>query len=176
MRPAIDKRILTGLNASFEEGEITIIRDSLFAQFSITKLWLKHYHYDIFEPFEVKKWGVDTTGFLDGSLRLNFKSDNSGEISNLEIKIEPTIDPVEFKRTPEKAEVDKETLEKYAGEYDLAGTTAKVYLKGESTLYLFVPGQPEYELYPTEKHKFSIKILDGYNVEFVEENEEITKI
>ena len=98
------------------------------------------------------------------------------EQKTLQLKMEQTIDPVEFIRRPEKAEVSKETLEKYEGDYDLAGTTTKVYLKGESTLYLFVPGQPEYELYPTGLNKFSIKILDGYDVEFVEENEEITAI
>ena len=49
-------------------------------------------------------------------------------------------------------------------------------MKGD-LLYLFVPGQPEYELLPTAKHKFSIKILDGYKVEFVEnDNGDITEL
>jgi hypothetical protein len=43
-----------------------------------------------------------------------------------------------------------------------------MYTKEETTLYLFVPGQPEYELLPTSKHKFSIKALEGFKVEFVE--------
>jgi hypothetical protein len=31
-----------------------------------------------------------------------------------------------------------------------------------------VAGQPEYELLPTDNHKFSFKILEGFKVEFVE--------
>ena len=137
--------------------------------FPLTELWLKHYHYDIFEPFEVKDTGIDTTGFINGNFRFNFSTNNTGEISGLDIKLEPTIDPIKFDRQPIKADVPKEILETYTGEYELAGTTAKVYLKKDSTLYLFVPGQPEYELYHTGPKKFSIKILDGYSVEFVEE-------
>lgn len=65
--------------------------------------------------------------------------------------------------------MEKAELEKYVGEYELAGMTAKFYIKGENTLYLFVPGQPEYELLPLEKHKFALKIVEGYKVEFVED-------
>jgi hypothetical protein len=39
-------------------------------------------------------------------------------------------------------------------------------LKGEKTIYLLVPGQPEYELVPVDKDKFSIKILKGFTVQF----------
>ena len=163
-------------NPGYGEFTITNRGDSLFAVFPLTKLWLKHYHYDIFEPFEVKDTGIDTTGFINGNFRFNFSTNNTGEISGLDVKLEPTIDPIIFDRQPIKAEVPKETLETYTGEYELAGTTAKVYLKNDSTLYLFVPGQPEYELYPTGLKKFSIKILDGYSVEFVEEAGKITAI
>jgi hypothetical protein len=70
--------------------------------------------------------------------------------------------------------VDKGTLEKYVGEYELGGMTAKFYLKGES-LFLFVPGQPEYELVPTGNHKFSIKSLDGFKIEFVRSDDKVTE-
>jgi len=168
----------TGIYSHPGYGEFTISveGDSLYANFPLNKLLLRHYHYDVFEPLEVEETGIDTTGFLGGGILFNFITGISGKISGLKIKIETALDPVEFNRTPEKAEVSIETLKKYAGEYDLAGTTAKVYLKEESDLYLFVPGQPEYELYPTGLNKFSIKILDGYDVEFVEENDEITAI
>ncbi len=49
-------------------------------------------------------------------------------------------------------------------------TKLKVYVKNENMLYLFVPGQPEYELIPTEKNRFSLKVLDGYKIEFLEKN------
>ena len=45
----------------------------------------------------------------------------------------------------------------------------RVYVKNESTLYLFVPGQPEYELQPIGPKLFALKILDGFRLEFVED-------
>ena len=46
----------------------------------------------------------------------------------------------------------------------------ELYIKGEKTLYAFIEGQPEYELVPTGKNKFDLKILKAYSVQF-EENE-----
>jgi hypothetical protein len=37
-------------------------------------------------------------------------------------------------------------------------------------LFAFIEGQPEYELIPTDKNKFELKILKGYSVVF-DENE-----
>ncbi|MCF6296024.1 MAG: serine hydrolase [Flavobacteriaceae bacterium] len=149
--------------------EIKVERDSLFAEFKLMKMWLKHYHYDIFEPYEVKETGIDTTD--SGSLRFNFITNNAGEISGLKSKIEPALpDPIEFKRKPNTIKVDKATLEKYIGEFELAGTIMKFYIKNDDTLYLFVAGQPEYQLLATAKHKFALKILEGFKLEFFEDD------
>jgi len=149
--------------------EVHVERDSLFAQFKLMKMWLRHYHYDVFEPFEVKKTGIDTTD--SGPLRFNFKTNNSGEISGMASRIEPALsEPITFKRTPNTIAVDKTTLDKYVGEFELAGIIAKFYIKNENTLYLFVAGQPEYELLPTAKHKFALKILEGFKLEFYEDD------
>lgn len=148
--------------------EIIVERDSLFAQFKLMKMWLKHHHYDIFEPYEVEETGIDTTD--SGSLRFNFVTNDTGEISALKAKIEAALpNPIEFKRKPNTIEVNKETLESYVGEYELASQVVKVYIKNDKTLYIFVPGQPEYELLATAEHKFSFKVLDGFKVEFFED-------
>ncbi|RZM27238.1 MAG: hypothetical protein EOO88_14130 [Pedobacter sp.] len=57
-------------------------------------------------------------------------------------------------------------MQKYAGMYDLGGTPIKIFIKENKTLFAFVPGQPEYELVPVEKDKFSIKVLNGYSLKF----------
>lgn len=82
-----------------------------------------------------------------------------------------TIAPIEFKRKPNTIKVDKAVLAKYEGEYELGGMIAKVYIKSETILFVFVPGQPEYELLATDQHKFSFKTLEGFKVEFVEETD-----
>lgn len=161
-------------NPGYGEFEILIQNDSLFAQFKLLKIWLNHFHYDIFQPFEVKPEGIDTT--VSSELRFNFLTNDAGDISALKAKIEPTLEPIEFKRTPKIVEVDMQTMQSYVGEYELAGMIAKVYIK-EKNLCLFVPGQPEYQLLPTSNNKFSIKGLDGFKVEFVNgENKAISSI
>ncbi|MFN3841292.1 MAG: serine hydrolase [Cyclobacteriaceae bacterium] len=154
--------------------EVTVERDSLFAKTPLQKLWLKHYHYDIFLPYEIENGKIDTTS--QANLHFNFRTNETGDISSLTAKLEPATDPIEFKRTPRALAVDKQTLQTYAGEYELAGVVAKFYLKDDgTTLYLFVPGQPEYELLATDKHAFVIKNLDGFKIKFTEANGKITE-
>ena len=156
-------------NPGYSKFEVILENDSLFAQMPLMKLWLRHYHYDVFEPFEVKDTGIDTTD--NGGLRVNFSAKNSGEIANLKMNLEPTLDPIEFKHELKAVDLDKAELEKYVGDYELAGTTSKFYLKGGETLYLFVEGQPEYELIALGEHTFSIRNLDGFKIKFVESEE-----
>lgn len=155
-------------NEGYGKFDIVVENDSLFANLKLQKLYLRHYHYDTFELFEVKDKKVDTSD-ANNTLRIKFNTNPSGDISNLELPIEPTVDAIVFERTPNSINVDVEQLEKYVGDYELAGTTIKTYIKDRNVLYVFVPGQPEYELVPTAKHKFSFKILDGFKVEFVED-------
>ncbi|MBN1388455.1 MAG: serine hydrolase [Bacteroidales bacterium] len=145
--------------------ELKLEDDSIFALLPINKFWLRHFHYDVFEPFEVSETGIDTTETI--SLRFNFTTNNAGDISGVNVKMEPMLEPLFFKRVPETVEADKETLESYTGEYELAGTLIKVYVKGENKLFVLVPGQPEYELLFTGEHKFLIKDLEGYSAQFI---------
>lgn len=161
-------------HSGYGEFDVSVENDSLFANFTLKKLYLKHYHYDVFEPFEVTKTGIDTAD--SGPLRLNFETNNSGDISLVKIKVEATLDAIEFKRTPNTINVDKETLERYTGTFELSGTPIKVYTKNDDTLFLFVAGQPEYELLATDKHKFSFKTLEGFKVEFTESEDKSINI
>lgn len=157
-------------NPGYGEFNITNQNDSLFANFKLKTFYLRHVHYDVFEPFEATKTGIDTTD--SGSLRLNFNTNDGGEISLVKIKMEGALDhPIEFKHKPNIIDVDIATLERYVGDYELSGTTIKVYIKNKSKLYLFVSGQPEYELLATDKHKFSFKTLEDFKVEFVESDD-----
>ena len=154
-------------NPGYGSLEVFVKNDSLFAKAGKNNMWLKHYHYDIFNPYPVTDGKVDTVGSI--GIQFNFRTGDSGDITSFVSKLEPAVDHIEFKRTPKGVIMEKAELEKYVGEYELAGMTAKFYIKGENTLYLFVPGQPEYELLPLEKHKFALKIVEGYKVEFVED-------
>ena len=158
---------------SFENpgyGKFTIVNenDSLFAQFERMKFYLDHYHYDIFQAYVVEDGTIDMSD-REG-LKLNFRTNEMGEISSVEMKIEPTLDPMEFKRAVKAIDIDDETLNVYVGGWDVMGASIKTYIKAGS-LYMFVAGQPEYEMIATDKHKFSFKAIDGYRLEFIESSD-----
>ncbi len=143
---------------------IRINNDSLFADFKLRTVYLKHYHYDIYEPFEVDGNKIDTTALL--GLKMNFTANNTGDIASVDMKIEPTLDPIKFKRTPSAIEISAEDLDQLVGTFELVGMVVKTYTKDTNVLYLFVTGQPEYELIAIEKDKFAFKSLDGFKVGF----------
>jgi len=153
---------------------VSVKGDSLFANVKRNSYYLKHFHYDVFDPIEVTEHGIDTsdTGFL----KFNFSTNDAGEISSLKLKLEASLDPIEFIHKPEVIDVDISKLKAYEGEYEVAGMLIKVYTKDDKGLYLFVAGQPEYQLLASDKNLFLLKGLDGYKVKFAEDNTEISLI
>lgn len=157
----------TGLYSNPGYGTFEIVKknDSLFAMFKQTRFYLKHKHYDVFAPYDAKK-EIDTSGDTDGMF-MNFSTNDGGDISGVKLQLEQSLDhPIEFRRKPREVSVDSETLNKYTGNYEVAGMTVKVYIK-EGKLYMFVPGQPEYMLTATADNMYVITDLDGYKVEFI---------
>ncbi|MBO3116153.1 serine hydrolase [Winogradskyella sp. DF17] len=162
-------------NKGYGKFDIVLERDSLFATLNGERNYLRHHHYDVFELLSVNEGKIDTTA-IGQSLKVNFTTNFAGDIDYLKVEIEPTIDPISFKRTPNTIEIDEDTLKSYVGLYDLMGTEIKTYLKDDKVLYVFVPGQPEYEMVPVGKHRFNFKVLEGYKVEFTEKNGSITEL
>ena len=171
-KPTFNLMAYEGLYENKEYGilEVTIKNDSLFAYSPIDTSWLRHYHYDIFEPLSIdKETGIDSSA--ESQMYIQFFMNSAAEIVKLSMPIQPGLkEDLEFIRKPKEKPISKEELEKYVGEYELApGTNAKFYIKADSTLYAFIEGQPEYELTPTGKHKFVLKALQGYSVLFEED-------
>jgi CubicO group peptidase (beta-lactamase class C family) len=151
-------------NKGYGSFEVVSNHDSLFAHFGNHLWWLRHHHYDSFEPLEKdKKEGYDTT---DQSEPIQFIMNAGGDIETALINFEPTLKPIQFTKTVKAKPLPKDSLQQYTGEYLLGTVPLKVDIKGESALYLVVPGQPEYELVPVDTHKFSIKNLSGFTVQF----------
>jgi CubicO group peptidase (beta-lactamase class C family) len=117
---------------------------------------LQHYHYDVFRAMDERYFG---------GRKFSFVSNVSGEIDQIQSKIEPAVKDIIFKK---KVGIDlvADVLSNYIGEYDFGGELAKVYIKGEKTLFLFVNGQPEYELVAIKQHEFKIKMLEGFTIKF----------
>lgn len=154
--------------------DVFMKNDSLFAYTSSHTVWLKHYHYDIFTPYLINNMSYDTTEA--NSFSIEFNTGISGDIVSLNpIGFEAPSIQLVFKKTPKTKEVSKNELEKYAGNYSVAGTAAKFYITA-GTLRLLVEGQPEYELVPIGTDKFSIKNLDGFTVQFINKDGKFTVI
>ncbi|HTQ66332.1 MAG TPA: serine hydrolase [Puia sp.] len=176
-KPSHDLKDYTGLynNKGYGTFEVSFVHDSLFVFIGTHIWWLRHYHYDWFEPFEKDpRDGIDTS---DKSEPIQFQTNKAGEIESASVAFEPTLKPIVFSKTPKAKEISKDSLQKFVGEYELSSVVIKVYIKGEKTLCMLVPGQPEYELVPVDKNKFSIKSLNGYTVQFnANDKNEITEL
>lgn len=151
-------------NPGYGTIEVFGVGDSLFGRTSTKVFWLRHYNYDVFEPFEKDpEEGIDTSDA--GQLKIQFNMDVNGNIQSASAAFEPTLKPIEFYRKEKEVATTAGDLQKYVGDYELGAVTSKVYVK-KNTLYLFVTGQPEYELASVGNDKFVIKNLNGYSLQF----------
>ncbi len=148
-----------------ESFNIELQHDSLFLHTPIQSLWLRHYHYDIFNLWDKDDIKDNDTSNTDG-LKISFVTDEAGNIISATIPLEETAKPIVFTKTEKAKLLSRDSLQKYVGDYTLSGTNLKVYIKGENTLYVFVPGQPEYELIPVGDNRFNVKVLTGYSAQF----------
>jgi CubicO group peptidase (beta-lactamase class C family) len=140
--------------------------DQLKGEYNSISFDMEHYHYDIFKM---------ENEFLEIDAKLSFFTDNKGNVGSLAVQLEPMAKDIIFTRMPEKKMTKKSFLEKFVGEYVLGEVTVTVSLKGEKTLFLSVPGQPEYELIPYKGTEFNLKNLTGFSIEFIMDESGVVK-
>jgi CubicO group peptidase (beta-lactamase class C family) len=141
--------------------------DSLHVDFHGLTSGLRHYHYDIFEGTGPR--------YFKGE-KISFKTNLAGEISEVQVKLEPGVKDIVFTRTQPIQDVTADQLKVYVGDYDFGGQVAKIYIRGENTLMFLVPGQPDYELMPVKEHEFKLKIAEGFFVRFTVEGGKCTEL
>lgn len=168
-KPSHDWIAYTGTFSHPAYGDVGIALDgdSLNVTFHNLKMKLRHYHYDVFE--------IKDNQTFDGA-KLSFGGNLKGEIDKLWILMEPNVKDIEFVKKVEIMPLTKADLEKYVGQYDFGGAEAKIYIKGENTLMMFVPGQPDYELQAIKEHEFQLKGLKGFTVKFTVEGNKVTEL
>jgi CubicO group peptidase (beta-lactamase class C family) len=169
-KPLHSQNEYTGIfeNKGYGQVKIFLERDTIWIDYNEaglrTKSYLQHYHYDVFRIRSTEEEGENFN-----AQKIRFITGDKGDVVSLETSMEPAVKDIVFEKLP--PDIKKSDLEKYAGEYEFnsPAATAKFYIK-TTTLFLFIEGQPEYELVPVEKNLFEIKLLKGYNVQF-EQNE-----
>jgi CubicO group peptidase (beta-lactamase class C family) len=165
----------TYANNAFGKFYVDAKGDSLFFTCTAGKDYLQHIAYDIFQTITIDKVTgvVDTT---DKGIKVKFLMDLGGNITGADMELMGP-DAVVFKRTPKAAAISKEELTKYTGAYVLPNMEVTISLKDENQLMMKVPGQPDYTLIPLDKDKFLLKELNGFSVEFQQnEKNEITAL
>jgi hypothetical protein len=161
-------RPLKNYAGAFENPAYGLIRiveekNAIYATAGEHKLLLKHLHYDVFEPRSVDKSGVVDTS--SSKMLFNFIGDSDGRISGVTLQLDADRGPVMFSFKPDLKKLTLKELEDLTGEYSLGQLVVKVSLKG-NTLFVFVPGQPEYETVYVNDDTFNLKSLSGYSVKF----------
>ncbi len=143
---------------------IDLQRDTLQAIVGKDRLWLSHYHYDVFELKNIDEEGrADTSG---GGIRINFRTGLDGQVEGVAVSLDdPSGDPVAFKRHPEVKEISPELLQAYVGFYELAGMRVHITVK-DGVLFMDVPGQTNYETIAQGNHYFKLKDLNGFAIRF----------
>ena len=96
---------------------------------------------------------------------INDEMAGNGTTSKEVLRVSPKPDAIDYR--PKVIYVDASTLKQYVGEYKIRGTAVKIYTKENGKkLYIFVEGQPEFELVPTGEHEFHFKLSNEYQIEF----------
>lgn len=119
---------------------------------------LKHWHYDVFN-------GLKAGDPVFENMKFRFETDVNGNVATLEVPLEPFVDPIAFRREPDRKFSDPSYLQTLTGTYSLPPQRLTVSLQGE-TLVISGPGMPNYELEPDLGGWFSLGGLSGYRVRF----------
>ncbi|MBV6438412.1 MAG: D-aminopeptidase [Saprospiraceae bacterium] len=138
--------------------EIKNTEKNLRLKYNAFDLPLEHWHYDVFRAKD---------DALDINQMVNFQTDANGTVFQLTTNMDPLVEDVVFKKTAPRRLSEPAFLQSLAGKYNLeeGGTPFTLELRSK-TLFLKIPGQPEYTLEPFQGTEFKIKDLNGFSVEF----------
>jgi hypothetical protein len=134
--------------------------DKLKARYNAMDFEVSHYHYDVFDL-------KNEEGFGEQTVKATFSLDLKGNVNAVAVQLEPSVKAIVFDRMPEKKMMERSFLEKFIGQYELQGVVFTVQFRGENTLVVVAPGQPEMELVPYRGTEFNIKNVPGASIEFI---------
>lgn len=147
------------INKGYSPMELKMKGQDLVAESNGMTFTMKHKYYDLFEgKLDGKQYEEDE------SLDFLFSSAKDGSIHTLSLPLQPGLKDIVFTRD-EGFTVKTDDLKKYAGEYTLGPQAVSFVIRGNS-LFALLPPQPDYELIPTAKDEFKLKIMEGFKVKF----------
>lgn len=137
--------------------------DSLFAKFPAYTQWLNPVHPNVFDTFYVFDGEVDKQSKAKS---IKFVTNFEDKISGSEIKLERTLNPIAFERTPlETNQTVQANMDAYIGEYAFKSMTFDV-TKKNNQLHMTVNGDQTVQLEISKEHSFSVVEKEGYSISF----------
>ncbi len=144
----------------YGELEVVLSGKSLEASYNGMTLPLEHWHYDVFNVV------ANDDEIIPEDLRIVFQTNARGHVSGFAATLEPMVDPLQFRRLPDKKLEDPGFLSRLTGEYELTeGETLTVSLQG-NVLYAAGEGQPPIALVPDGPNEFRFDEITGYSLYF----------
>jgi CubicO group peptidase (beta-lactamase class C family) len=122
---------------------------------------LDHWHYEVFRAPDDRKNRLEQT-------RVQFETDLEGEVSTLNVPIEPNVPPTAFTRRAPAEMTTRAFLEPLTGTYEVGGIDVEVVLREDGVLQYVQLGRPR-DLVPVRGTLFRIKDLTGVSVEFLKD-------
>ena len=143
----------------YGEAKIELIGEQLAITYNDITNTFEHWHYDVFNGLENK----DDPTFED--LRIQFRSNMKGDIAELLVPFELTLDPILFEKQADQRMYDPAYLKQFLGLYKLSTQEITFSLQGD-VLTGNVPGQPIFTLVPSGTDEFNLKGITGFSVRF----------
>lgn len=161
--PSHDLKDYVGDYSNPGYGVVTIAQDGGKFKITLNKITrpMEHYHYDVFQvpadpldPFE--------------KMKVMFLTDFDGDVSSLSIPLEPSVKDIVFTRMPDRQLTDRSFIQAFAGDYEIQGSPQPltVSLRGDNSLIISAPGQPELKLNPMRGTTFQLADFHGITIEF----------
>ena len=162
-RPSHDLKDYAGDYSHPGYGMVTIEPDGDSFKITLNKISrkLEHYHYDIFQT------PADPLDNFE-KMKVQFLTDMNGDISSISMPLQPDVKDIIFTRMPDRQLTQRSFIEAFTGDYEVQGSPVplKVSLRGENSLIISVPGQPDYKLNPKRGTTFELDAIKGISIEF----------
>ncbi len=149
----------TYTHPGYGDVQVAVVGEQLTFIYNDILTPFEHWHYDVFNGLENK----DDPAFE--GLRIQFRSNMQGDVSELLAPFEPSLDPIIFDKKADPRMYDPAYLKRFLGVYTLATQEVTFSLQGD-VLTLTVPGQPVHTLEPSGADQFNLKGLTGFSVRF----------
>jgi CubicO group peptidase (beta-lactamase class C family) len=144
--------------------EVTQKGDKLEALFNGISCHLDHWHYDVFSIAEETQ---DVLISRNG-MKFTFRTNLSGEIDQLLIPFEPKSPEIVFQKKMSDNFSDLSYYRQFLGTYEIYNIVFEFVIR-DRTLVAVIPGQPLYELVPTNENEFNVKSRLDVSVRFMKD-------